>query len=212
MIERIKQVIEYSQLSLSAFADTIGISRSGLTHLLTGRNQPSLDVARKILAKYPDVSTEWLIMGMGEMLRPEEQPDMISGVSQNETSSTAYPVENLKSDPQTNLFGEFEDLANSDVDTRDAVDVVAVRGNDKFGAADNAAEENKGLTSATQAMVADTVSEVNVPIQPSSRKSQEYRQATPVKRDRRQPNIVSERKLQRIVFFYDDHSFEVYNG
>ena len=97
MIDRIKNVIDYSQLSSSAFADTIGISRSGLTHLLTGRNQPSLDVARKILAKFPEISTEWLIMGMGEMLRPDEQfvaPSFKIGI---ETSPAGQPVENLKS-------------------------------------------------------------------------------------------------------------------
>ena len=73
MIDRIKQVMDYSQLSTTTFADTIGISRSGLTHLLTGRNQPSLDVARKILAKFPEISTEWLIMGMGDMFRTDNQ-------------------------------------------------------------------------------------------------------------------------------------------
>ena len=212
MIERIKQVIEYSQLSSSAFADTIGISRSGLTHLLTGRNQPSLDVARKILAKFPDVSTEWLIMGMGEMLRPDEQADVISEAVQSEASSTAYPAENLKSDRQTNLFGEFENPANSEADMTEDVEIVAEL---EKGVLEQDAKDPRETfepVSLSRPIVADTLSEVTTPAQPSVRKSTEYRQTTPVKRDRRQPNNISERKLQKIVFFYDDHSFEVYNN
>ena len=110
MIDRIKQVIEYSQLSSAAFADNIGISRSGLTHLLTGRNQPSLDVARKILAKYPELSTEWLIMGMGDMMRNEEL-EPVKIVTENAPEvAQEYPAENSKSMMQTDLFGEYENL------------------------------------------------------------------------------------------------------
>ena len=107
MIGRIRQVIEYSQLSSAAFADKIGISRSGLTHLLTGRNQPSLDVARKILAKYPELSTEWLIMGMGDMMRDEDSEPVKNNTGDVSESTQAYPAENLKSMMQTDLFGEY---------------------------------------------------------------------------------------------------------
>ena len=138
MIDRIKQVIEYSQLSSSAFADTIGISRSGMTHLLTGRNQPSLDVARKVLAKFPEISTEWLIMGMGEMLRPDEQPVDTSVKSETETPSNEYPVENLIIDRQTDLFGEFENPVNSEADVNSANEAVANEIEDTLDTAETA--------------------------------------------------------------------------
>ena len=211
MIERIKQVIEYSQLSSSAFADTIGISRSGLTHLLTGRNQPSLDVARKILAKFPDISTEWLIMGMGEMLRPDEQSVTASFGGETAVLSAAYPAENLKSDRQTNLFGEFENPANSESDMLDDVEIVVERDPVIADVVSKDVEENVEQAAASRPMAAEPISEVSNPAQSNVRKSQEARQATPVRRDRRQPTVVSERKLQKIVFFYDDHSFEVFS-
>ena len=126
MIDRIRQTIEYSQLSASAFADTIGISRSGLTHLLTGRNQPSLDVARKILAKYPEISTEWLIMGMGEMLRPEEANGLPRNPSTGAVTepSAEHPSENSKFGTQHDLFGDFDNMDDSerDVEANLAVD------------------------------------------------------------------------------------------
>lgn len=211
MIDRIKKVIDYSQLSSTAFADTIGISRSGLTHLLTGRNQPSLDVARKILAKFPEVSTEWLIMGMGEMLRPDEQFVAPSFKDQLTSSPAEHPAENLKSDRQINLFGEFDNSGNPEADIKDDTEVVAVSDNVAASDGDKYVSENVDMETAVRPMVVDTRSEISEP-QTNVRKSMEYRSATPVKRDRRQPNTASERKLQKIVFFYDDHSFEVYNS
>lgn len=212
MIDRIKQVIEYSQLSSAAFADTIGISRSGLTHLLTGRNQPSLDVARKILAKYPELSTEWLIMGMGEMLRTEEQSVIASVKDEKSISPAEHPAENLKSDRQTDLFGEFETPVNSETDMQDVVEIVAERGNDVLAEDVKDAEENVESAAVSRSTAADPLSESNSLAQTTVRKTTEYRPITTAKRERRQPNIVSERKLQKIVFFYDDHSFEVFSG
>ena len=47
MVDRIRKVMEYYQMSPTNFADTIDINRSSLTHIFSGRNQPSLDVAKK---------------------------------------------------------------------------------------------------------------------------------------------------------------------
>jgi len=69
MIDRIKQVMEFSGLSPAQFATELGINRSNLTHLFSGRNQPSLDFIRKILIRFPQIKTEWLMMGMGSMLK-----------------------------------------------------------------------------------------------------------------------------------------------
>lgn len=75
MVERIKQIMEYYQLTPAALAEQIGINRSNLTHLFSGRNQPSLDLAKKILHCYPDIKTEWLIMGVGQMFRNNEEKE-----------------------------------------------------------------------------------------------------------------------------------------
>lgn len=74
MIDRIKQVMNYSGLTPTQFASELGINRSGLTHLFTGRNQPSLDLIKKILITFPQIKTEWLMMGMGSMLKNEVNP------------------------------------------------------------------------------------------------------------------------------------------
>jgi transcriptional regulator with XRE-family HTH domain len=76
MVDRIKKIMEYYQLAPASFAEQIGINRSNLTHLFSGRNQPSLDLAKKILHCYPDIKTEWLIMGVGEMFRNNEEKEL----------------------------------------------------------------------------------------------------------------------------------------
>ncbi|WP_417359995.1 helix-turn-helix transcriptional regulator [Galbibacter sp.] len=64
-IKRLEKVLEYYGLSASAFADSIGVQRSSISHLLSGRNNPSLDFVLKILHEYPDVELYWLLNGKG---------------------------------------------------------------------------------------------------------------------------------------------------
>lgn len=50
----------------------IGVQRSSISHILSGRNRPSLDFVQKILKVFPDIRSEWLVMGKGPMY---EKPD-----------------------------------------------------------------------------------------------------------------------------------------
>ncbi|MDP2721798.1 MAG: helix-turn-helix domain-containing protein [Bacteroidales bacterium] len=65
MIDRIKKLMEKRGLSPSQFADEIGLKRSSLSHILSGRNNPSLDVIMKIKGRYDEVNTDWLLLGVG---------------------------------------------------------------------------------------------------------------------------------------------------
>lgn len=62
---RIKKIMEHHQLSASLFADKIGVQRSSISHILSGRNKPSLDFVLKITSKFNDVNLEWLLNGKG---------------------------------------------------------------------------------------------------------------------------------------------------
>ena len=61
--DRIKTIIKVNQLSSSAFADEIGVQRSSVSHILSGRNNPSLEFIQKTLQRFPKVNAEWLISG-----------------------------------------------------------------------------------------------------------------------------------------------------
>ena len=67
MIERIKQILSEKQLSASRLADMIGVPRSTISHILSGRNNPSLELVQKILDTFPDIPSEWLVRGQGLM-------------------------------------------------------------------------------------------------------------------------------------------------
>ena len=70
---RVQKIINYSELSLSEFADEIGVQRSNISHVLSGRNKPSLDFLMKIKDRFPEVQWEWLIEGKGTMVFSEEE-------------------------------------------------------------------------------------------------------------------------------------------
>lgn len=69
MEARIQRLIGSENLSPTKFADIIGVQRSAISHILSGRNKPSFDLMQKILSKFPRVSSEWLLMGRGEMYK-----------------------------------------------------------------------------------------------------------------------------------------------
>lgn len=69
MTDRITLLIKAKNLSAAQFADEIGVQRSSISHLMSGRNKPSLDLIQKTLQRFPEVSTEWLLLGKGEMVR-----------------------------------------------------------------------------------------------------------------------------------------------
>ena len=54
-------------LTSSQFADKLGVQRSGMSHILSGRNKPSLDFVLKVLAGFPDLDPQWLLQGKGKM-------------------------------------------------------------------------------------------------------------------------------------------------
>lgn len=63
LIDRIKEIIAQHELSSTAFADRLGVQRSSISHILSGRNKPSLDFIMKLLQAFPTTDTNWLLFG-----------------------------------------------------------------------------------------------------------------------------------------------------
>ncbi|WP_410780066.1 helix-turn-helix domain-containing protein [Hymenobacter sp. 5516J-16] len=75
MIEqRIRELLATRQLTPTQLADTIGISRPIVSHILSGRNKPSLEVVQKIIAAFPELSLPWLLSGTGPMTASAPSP------------------------------------------------------------------------------------------------------------------------------------------
>ena len=68
MVERIRTLLESRHLTPTQFADAIGVARPIVSHILSGRNKPSLEVVQRILAAMPDLAMPWLLNGAGPML------------------------------------------------------------------------------------------------------------------------------------------------
>jgi transcriptional regulator with XRE-family HTH domain len=89
---RLQKLLEYYDLSASGFATKIGVQRSSISHVLSGRNKPSLDFVMKLLHTFNDVTIEWLVDGKGIFPKPEITPTPIKNeVNINDLSKTESP-------------------------------------------------------------------------------------------------------------------------
>jgi transcriptional regulator with XRE-family HTH domain len=76
MKDRILAFLQNENKSYAQFAEEIGVQPSGISHILSGRNNPSLDFVTKMLHRYPSISSEWLLFGRGSMYKSEYQPTL----------------------------------------------------------------------------------------------------------------------------------------
>ena len=76
MYSRLKKWMESEGLKSSAFADNIGVNRATISHILSGRNKPSIDFFQKLLNTYPDLNSNWLITGIGYMYTKKETKEV----------------------------------------------------------------------------------------------------------------------------------------
>jgi transcriptional regulator with XRE-family HTH domain len=77
MEDRLLKLLDTEQLSSSKFADIIGVQRSSVSHILSGRNKPSFDFIQKTLKAFPLLNADWLIIGDGDMY--DDMTNYVSG-------------------------------------------------------------------------------------------------------------------------------------
>lgn len=111
-IKRLEFLLEHFGESASSFADKVGVQRSSISHLLSGRNKPSLDFILKINQLYPEVNLYWLIEGTTPFLKNEEPK----------------PTSKIIEQPPT-LFsenGSSQELASNETENEIQVDVAPI--------------------------------------------------------------------------------------
>ena len=99
MEDRLLKLLDAEQLSSARFADVIGVQRSSVSHILSGRNKPSFDFLQKTLMAFPMINADWLILGKGNMY--EGEVNTVSG-----TLFDQVPVnksEDVKNQPNSPL-------------------------------------------------------------------------------------------------------------
>ncbi|MFW6225129.1 MAG: helix-turn-helix domain-containing protein [Bacteroidota bacterium] len=84
MVNRINEILKRYNLSAAKFADKLDVPRSTISHILSERNKPSLEFIQKVLTKFPEISTNWLLKGEGNFYIKGE-PDLFSQLDEVNT-------------------------------------------------------------------------------------------------------------------------------
>ncbi len=97
MKDRLIKILTHYGYNATRLADEIGVQRSGISHIISGRNLPSFDFIAKILTRFPDINPDWLVLGKGSMLRQEQNPGLV------EKEIPGLLIENQKQAQVTNV-------------------------------------------------------------------------------------------------------------
>lgn len=109
---RIKKIMEDHQLTASNFADRIGVQRSSISHILSGRNKPSLDFVMKVCGTFHDVDFDWLLNGKGAYPRqadttPADQLSAPSLFDTHQTTSQGKKIDRIVVFYDDGTFDEY---------------------------------------------------------------------------------------------------------
>lgn len=103
--KRIIALIEILGLTPSEFADKIHVQRSGISHITSGRNKPSLDFLESTLLSFPEINSEWLIIGKGKPLKSQNienddylktEKNFYTTPSETLSDPLLFPVDEIK--------------------------------------------------------------------------------------------------------------------
>ena len=103
MKERILQFLKEENKTSAQFAEEIGVQPSGISHIISGRNNPSLEFVLKMLERYNYLSTDWLLFGKGEMYNIKQNPSLFdeyntfTNTKDNLFEQADIPINNLDS-------------------------------------------------------------------------------------------------------------------
>jgi transcriptional regulator with XRE-family HTH domain len=138
MKERLLEFLKNENKSSAQFAEEIGVQASGISHILSGRNNPSLDFVLKMLEKYQYLSTDWLLFGKGSMYKENKMQnlfdyDLADNKESNEMQSK-NEVPKVKIDYEDVMKNKTlkESAISSDKITSDVVKIVWFYENNSF--------------------------------------------------------------------------------
>lgn len=195
MVNRINLLLQAKNITARQFAEEIGIQPSGMSHILSGRNNPSLDFVMKVIRRWPEVNINWLMFGKGEMfvsqpvtqltsapLVQESRPVVPPPVAMQEPATPSAAQEQTASLPEMSLF-------EPDLFTQSEPPQTTV------------SEEPLPVTPIEEPVVPQTppMAQLN-----ENRPEVAARPSAPV-----QPNL-PHKKAVKIIVLYDDHTFSEY--
>lgn len=105
MLNRINLILKAKNITSKQFAEEIGVQPSGLSHILSGRNNPSLDFVMKVIRRYPEIDIHWLMFGTGEMYEQHHIHPMTPAMPATPATAPSAPSVSGELD----LFSQMDD-------------------------------------------------------------------------------------------------------
>lgn len=205
MVDRINLILKAKNLTSRQFAEEIGIQPSGMSHILSGRNRPSLDFVMKVINRYPEIDIKWLTLGEGEMY------------------STTVPVHSNKPYSQTDLFSIVEDEPSAIEDASDEPPAVPAPEeqeqeteiDDSFITPDNDEQEAEEISTPAEptrgpVSVAASVPAPETPSVPAQAPANDPLQPASDDASAAEHGNNNRKKIVKLVILYDDHTFAEY--
>ncbi len=116
MNTRLKQFLAAENITQAQFADTINVVRASVSHILSGRNNPSYDFIKAMMASYPNLNMEWLMFGKGKMYKDAQNSDFDLFPHEEDLAALpATPQESDIIDHETDLIEPT--LPSTDINT-----------------------------------------------------------------------------------------------
>jgi plasmid maintenance system antidote protein VapI len=110
----LEKLFQYYDLNASSFAENIEVGRASISHLLSGRNKPSLDFVMKVVQTFPEVELYWLLNGKGNF------PKQIETKEAQQEQSPLAPNRIQNKTPQEKAKSEDVADSNEEVSNRAA--------------------------------------------------------------------------------------------
>jgi transcriptional regulator with XRE-family HTH domain len=115
-VSRLKKVMSYYNETAASFSEKIGVQRSSISHILSGRNKPSLEFILKILSSYNEVDLYWLLNGKGTFPKIENKTDSPEKHSEKQNPSKTISNSNNSDDIERIIIfykdGSFKNFQN----------------------------------------------------------------------------------------------------
>tara|TARA_B100000795_G_scaffold37117_1_gene24478 strand:- start:8479 stop:8916 length:438 start_codon:yes stop_codon:yes gene_type:complete len=109
--KRLQKVLHFYGLSATSFSEEVAVNRSTISHLLSGRNKPSLEFVMKVLQTYPEVDLYWLLNGKGSFPSTSKKTNIITN-----------PQDSLKNQSKTSLE---KDTARTSISENSVFDKIS---------------------------------------------------------------------------------------
>ena len=189
MNRRFQTILDLENLSPAQLADRLGVQRSGISHILSGRNKPSFELLQRVVQSFPEISAEWLITGNGKPLKEQNQA-AASGATSSATSSAA----NSRSSGTTPSISPSTTSGSNNSSTSGTISGATPPFEGLFNSSESATEPQIPAQTSDIEGIEDEISDFQ-PLQSS------IFDANPA-------NDREKRALKRVILIYNDNTFE----